>query len=204
MSKNPESSSERLQENSAEKVELKNLERAKNTEKEPTKAELEQGEKDLALKHEAAEKKLTAEKEKRELEHSKEKEKIKAEKNEEIPEKKDPSSYTPDQKKAVYKKEISKAQAQLSRGSRAFSKVIHNTAVEKVSDAAGKTVFRPSALIGGAVTGLVLGILVYIVARYYGYAIPGLFLSLLLVVGAVLGVIVEFVVGLFRRKEEVS
>jgi ABC-type uncharacterized transport system permease subunit len=49
-----------------------------------------------------------------------------------------------------------------------------------------------------------LGILVYIVARYYGYAIPGLFLSLLLVVGAVLGVIVEFVVGLFRRKEEVS
>lgn len=102
----------------------------------------------------------------------------------------------------MYKREIKNVQSQLPRGSRTFSKVVHNAAVERVSDAAGKTVFRPSALIGGAVTGLILGITVYLIARFYGYVMPSLLLVVLLLVGAILGVIVEFAVGLFRPKEE--
>ncbi len=204
MASNPESNKEKYQDGAAERAEqseLKNLERAKAPEKKFTKAEKEQGEADLARKHESAEKKLSAEKEKQELELSKEK--AKAEKSQEVaPEKKDPNSYTRAQKKAVYKKEMKHVQAQLPKGSRAFSKVIHNSAVEKVSDVAGKTVFRPSALMGGAITGLIFGVLFYMVARYYGYVIPTWMLSILLIAGAIVGVLIEFVISRFHHDTE--
>jgi len=204
MANNPETHSERLDENVAERNELKNLEKKKSPEKNITKAEIEKGERDLALKREQAEKHLGAEREKRELDLARDKEKAAEKQAEKVPEKKDPKSYTPAQKKTVYKTQMKHVQAQLPRGSRAFSKVIHNTAVEKVSDVAGKTIFRPSALVGGAVTGLVLGGSVYVIAQFYGYSsfVESWMLPILLIIGAVLGVAVELIINLFRHKDE--
>lgn len=198
-----ENNSEKLRDSGAERVEnteLKNLERAKTPEKKLTKAEIEKGEREIANKGEQAEKKIAAEREKRELELAKQQERAKNEKGEQRDKDvKSPSKYTKQEKKQAYKKEIKKVQSQLPRGSRAFSKVVHNPVIETISDATAKTIFRPSALIGGSITGLVLGLIIYLVARYYGYPISTMTLVLLLIVGAVLGVIVELIVGMFKK-----
>ncbi|HMS92736.1 MAG TPA: hypothetical protein PKC05_04565 [Candidatus Saccharibacteria bacterium] len=184
----------------AENTELKNLEKAKIPEKKITKSEIEKGEKDIAKKGEQAEKKIAAEKEKREIDLAKAQEQARREKGEKRDEDVKPASkYTKQEKKQAYRKQIKKVQSQLPRGARTFSKIVHNPVVEAVSDATAKTIFRPSALIGGSITGLVFGLVIYIVARYYGYPISTLTLVLLLVVGAVLGVIVELVIGMFKK-----
>ena len=188
----PESGAEKL-----ETSQLKKLEREKKT-PEISKAEKEAGEKELARRHEAAERKLSAEK-KKESDLERKKEDI--EKIEKRPPKAKPAaSFSKKEKAVVYKKQIKTVQAQLPRSSRAFSKVIHNSAVEKVSDVAGKTVLRPSALVGGAVVGLAAGITVYFVARYYGYFMPNWLLPILLVLGGVIGVAAELIINRFRTE----
>jgi hypothetical protein len=198
-----ENNSEKLRDSGAERVEnteLKNLEKVKTPEKKITKAEIEKGERDIAKKGEQAEKKIAAEREKKELELAKQQERAKNEKGEQRDKDvKSPSQYTKQEKKLAYKKQIKKVQSQLPRGSRAFSKVVHNPVIETISDATAKTIFRPSALIGGSVTGLVLGLIIYLVARYYGYPISTMTLVLLLIIGAILGVIVELIVGMFKK-----
>lgn len=187
--------------NTPEKSERKDLglEKAKSPEKNISKSELEKQESELAKRGEQAEKKLAAEKEKRELDLSKEK--VKRESQPET-RKREASSYTKAEKKAVYKKQLSHVRAQLPRGARTFSKVVHNPVVEKVSDATAKTVFRPSALIGGAVSGIVIGLIIYFGARYYGYVMPTFTLIALLIAGGILGVLIEFIITRFKPKQE--
>lgn len=187
----PESGAEKL-----EASQLKKLEREKRPEL--SKAELEAGEKDLARRHEAAERNLSAEKKK---ESALEREKETIEKADKKPPKSKPAaSFTKREKAATYRKQIKTVQAQLPRASRTFSKVVHNPAIEKVSDAAGKTIMRPSALLGGAVIGLAAGMTVYAVARYYQYFMPSWILPVLLVLGALLGVAAELVLNRFRTE----
>ena len=57
--------------------------------------------------------------------------------------------------------------------SRAFSRVIHNKAVEKTSEAVGATVARPNAILSGAVIAFLLTLAVYIVASRNGYPLSG-------------------------------
>lgn len=198
-----ENNNEKLRDNSAERAEnseLKNLERVKTPEKKLTKAEIEKGERDIAKKGEQAEKKIAAEREKRELELAKEQERAKNEKGEQHDKDvRSPAQYTKQEKKQAYRKEIKKVQSQLPRGSRTFSKIVHNPIIETISDTTAKTIFRPSALIGGSVTGLVLGLIIYLVARYYGYPISTMTLVALLIIGAILGVIVELILGMFKK-----
>lgn len=189
----PESGNEKL-----EKSELKSLEKKRGSE--ASKAEIEKGEKDLAKRGEAAERKLSAEKEKREADLSAEKG------NQEKAENKSPQSrtkrvYTKKESKQAFKREIKNVQKQLPRASRAFSKVVHNTAVEKTSNAVGKTIFRPSALLGGSIIGLLAGATVYIVARYYGYGMPSWMLPSLLIAGTLLGLFAEFILTRFSHSE---
>jgi hypothetical protein len=181
----------------AEKLEasqLKKLEAEKTPEL--SKSEREAGEKDLAKRHEAAERKISAEK-KRESELEKEKNNPEKAENK-APHTKPASHLTKKEKASVYTKQIKTVQAQLPRASRTFSKVVHNAAVEKVSDAAGKTIFRPSALIGGAIVGLAAGITVYSIARYYGYFMPSWLLPILLLLGALFGVAAELILNRLR------
>ena len=155
-----------------------------------------------------AEKAEKLEKAKKTIEHQKQKEqkekhqpvsKKDLEKPHPTAEKKDPSSYTPSQKKSVYKKEIKSVQSHLPRGSRVFSKIVHNPVIEKVSDVTAVTIFRPSALIGGSLAGLIFGIAIYVAAQYYGYIMPNWILVALLIAGALLGLILEAFAKLLTR-----
>lgn len=80
----------------------------------------------------------------------------------------------------------------LSKPNQAFSKVIHQPVVEKVSDVAGKTIARPSGIIGGTVAAGVGILSVYGVARFAGFSLSGSEMPLLLVAGFAVGLFVEW------------
>ncbi len=109
-----------------------------------------------------------------------------------------PKPKTKTERDQVFNTEMKQVQAQMRPSARTFSKVIHNKTVERVSDAAQKSIFRPSALIGGAVLGLLLGLVVYIVALLNHYIISSYEILLLFVVGALVGVVVELVTKRIR------
>lgn len=173
--------------------------------KRASRAEKEAAEKDLASRGEKAEKVIAAEREKtKETEAVMKKETGSAERKKD----KEPASgprlrpkpKTKKERDVVYKTEMKQVQSQLSPTARTFSKVIHNNAVEKVSDAAERTVMRPSALIGGAVLGLILGAIVYFIARANNYLLGSLEIVALFLIGAVVGVVVELAIRRVRTR----
>lgn len=93
---------------------------------------------------------------------------------------------------AEFKKRMSDVQSQLSPTSRTFSKVIHNKAVEKTSDAVGATVARPNALLSGAVASFILTLVVFLVAKYFGYPLSGTESIAAFILGWVLGLLFDY------------
>lgn len=112
-----------------------------------------------------------------------------------------PKPKTDKEREKVYENELSEIQSKMPAAQRTFSKLIHSRVIENVSETTQKTIFRPSALIGGAVSGLVLGILVYVVARIYGYSLGNLEILSLAFLGAILGLIIEFIVRKIKHKK---
>lgn len=100
-----------------------------------------------------------------------------------------------------YKKTLTSVQDQLPKPSRAFSKVIHNPVVEKTSDAIGNTVARPNLIIAGAL-GAIASIIVYVIAKKYGYLLSGTETIALFVVGWVIGAIIEYARVGFLNKDQ--
>ncbi len=74
---------------------------------------------------------------------------------------------------ASYSRTMKKVQSELSGPSRAFSKVIHNKAVEKASDTLGATVARPNAIASGAIAAFLATLATYYVAKNVGYQLSG-------------------------------
>lgn len=82
-------------------------------------------------------------------------------------------------------------QRHLNPVSRTFSHVIHNTAVEKTSEALESTVMRPSVVTGALWSAAIVGLGFYLVARHYGYALSGSEMLVSLLVGGVIGGLME-------------
>lgn len=95
-------------------------------------------------------------------------------------------------KKASYKKHMNDVQRELSPGSRAFSKVIHNPIVEKTSEVVGGTVARPNAILAGAVSAFILTLAVYLTARTIGYTLSGFETIAAFIVGWIIGIIYDY------------
>ena len=74
---------------------------------------------------------------------------------------------------ANYKHTMKEVRKELPPASRAFSKFIHNKAVERVSDAVGSTVARPNAILTGSIAAFVFTLGIFLLARYYGYPLSG-------------------------------
>lgn len=74
---------------------------------------------------------------------------------------------------ATYKRTMKQVQSELSAPSRAFSKVIHVKAVEKTSEALESTVARPNAILAGAVAAFIFTLVIYLIAKHFGYRLSG-------------------------------
>jgi hypothetical protein len=91
-----------------------------------------------------------------------------------------------------YKKRMQSVQAELPPAQRAFSKVIHNPVVEKVSDVTGATVARPNAILLAAIVAFFAVLIVYLTAKHYGYMLSGFETIGAFIVGWVLGMLYDF------------
>jgi hypothetical protein len=96
------------------------------------------------------------------------------------------------QKEASFKRQMKEIQADQPPVSRAFSKVIHNKAVEKTSDIVGATVARPNAILAGAVTAFVLTLAVYTIAKIYGYPLSGFETIAAFIIGWIGGIVFDY------------
>lgn len=106
-----------------------------------------------------------------------------------------------DLKKLKYKRTLASVQKELSPPERALSKVIHNRAVESVSNAAGKTIARPSGVLVGGILALV-GTSGYLwVTKHYGYEYNFLMFFVFFAGGFVLGLLLEAIYRIVRLKK---
>jgi hypothetical protein len=108
-------------------------------------------------------------------------------------------------KQITRRRELKNIRRQLPAPQRALSRLIHSPAIRVASEAAGKTVSRPSGLLGGGLVALV-GTSAYLyLARHIGFEYNyGVWLALL-AAGFALGLLIEVLVHLFigrRRSHE--
>ena len=78
--------------------------------------------------------------------------------------------------------------------------MIHNKAIEKVSDVAGSTIARPNALLSGAICAFLLVGTLYLHARYLGYALQGSETMAAFLLGWVIGIAFDFIRAMIRGK----
>ncbi|HET9412228.1 MAG TPA: hypothetical protein VFO38_05290 [Candidatus Saccharimonadales bacterium] len=98
------------------------------------------------------------------------------------------TARTPD---AAYKETMTTIQKEMSAPARAFSKVIHNKTVEKVSDLAGSTVARPNSILSGSIFAFILVLAVYVHAKNIGYSLSGFETIGAFILGWIIGILYD-------------
>ncbi len=95
---------------------------------------------------------------------------------------------------------LSDIRSNLGSGSKAFSKFIHKPSVDAISEVAGKTIVRPTAILFGGLF-MFIGSSLYLYATYSTNAKYNFFVAVFLFVGGfVAGVVVELFYNLFFKK----
>ncbi len=94
--------------------------------------------------------------------------------------------------KANFKATMKDTQSHMSVPSRTFSKVIHNKTVEKTSEVVGSTVARPNAILAGSLSAFVFTLVIYLVAKYYGYPLSGFETIAAFAIGWIVGLLIDY------------
>lgn len=102
-------------------------------------------------------------------------------------------------KRLRLRKNLTQVQNRLKPTEKAFSKVVHQPLVSRVSDSAAKTVSRPSGLLGGGIVAFIGSLTYLYLARNIGFTYNYLFFLIFFVGGFALGVLAEYVAYWFRR-----
>ncbi|MEO8863139.1 MAG: hypothetical protein ABI354_02340 [Candidatus Saccharimonadales bacterium] len=105
-------------------------------------------------------------------------------------------------KSEAYKRSLEKIQKKLPKTSKAFSKVIHNDAVEAVSNIGAQTIARPSGLLGGSICAFLGSSILLYTSKHYGFRYNYLVLLLLFIGGFALGALIELVVWMLHTRKQ--
>lgn len=103
-------------------------------------------------------------------------------------------------KDMAFSRSMTRTRKKLSRSSRAFSKVIHTPVIDRASEVAGKTVARPSGMLVGAFLAFIGTSALLWTTRHYGYTYNYLMVVLLFAGGMVLGLGLEGLYKVLRKK----
>ena len=87
---------------------------------------------------------------------------------------------------------MQEVQANMSPTSRTFSKIIHNKAVERVSDITASTIARPNAMLSGAIFAFILTLVIYLIAKNFGYPLSGFETIGAFILGWLIGILYDF------------
>jgi flagellar biosynthesis GTPase FlhF len=93
-----------------------------------------------------------------------------------------------------------RARRHLSPPARAMSRIIHQPVVDAISEVTGKTVARPSGILGGGVVAFLGTSFYYYIAKHYGYNYNAFVFLLLLVLGFAVGWTVEIAHSVFKKR----
>ena len=99
-----------------------------------------------------------------------------------------------------YKHTLDSLQRNLPGLDRKFSRFIHSPLVEKTSELLERTLMRPMVVVVATWSALITGLVFYLTARYYGFQLSGSEVLLGLAAGAVLGLIIEALTRITRRR----
>lgn len=102
-------------------------------------------------------------------------------------------------RKQGLKQSLAKIQKELPPHQKVFSKFIHNSKVDKISEATGATVARPSGLLAAGTFSFVASVGVMTICRYFGYEYNYLIGLFSLVAGFFIGLLFEGIVRIFKR-----
>lgn len=105
-------------------------------------------------------------------------------------------------KNMAFNRTLRRTQSKLPAPARAFSKVIHQPVVEAVSDAAGKTIARPSGMLLGGIFAFVGSSIFLWVSRHYGYEYNFLLFLAFFIGGFFIGLLVELGIFAANRKSK--
>ncbi|HYG84234.1 MAG TPA: hypothetical protein VD907_05120 [Verrucomicrobiae bacterium] len=105
-------------------------------------------------------------------------------------------------KKAAYNQALREVQTELRPTERTISKVIHNPVIEKASDVAGATIFRPNAVLAAGICGFILSGAAYVLARHFGYVLSGFETIGALIVGFIIGLLYDFLKVMITGKRK--
>ncbi len=100
----------------------------------------------------------------------------------------------------AYKKSMRHVRKQLSKPDRALSKVIHNKTVESVSEVSGKTIARPSGILGGGVFALAGSAFLLYMSKNYGFEYNYFIFFVLFIGGFFAGMFCELTLRYVFRK----
>lgn len=103
-------------------------------------------------------------------------------------------------KQVAYKRSMERIRSSLSAPERILSKVIHNPVADTISNGVAKTVARPKGMFLGALAALIGSTALLFYSRYYGVTYNYTAFVVLYICGYALGLIVEAMGHLIRRK----
>jgi len=103
------------------------------------------------------------------------------------------TGYTKKDKSHAFETTMHHTRSKMNTSEKMFSKIIHQPAVEKISDIAGATITRPSGIAGATIASFIGLASVYGIARFVGFSLSGSEMPLLLLIGFVIGILCEWV-----------
>ncbi len=101
---------------------------------------------------------------------------------------------------AAFDRTMVSVRKHLKKRERRFSKVIHQPVIDKVSTVAEKTVARPSPLLVGSISTLIVSSIFLYMSRHYGFTYNFTIMLAVLVIGYALGLVGEMLFRVIRRK----
>lgn len=101
----------------------------------------------------------------------------------------------------AYKRSLKNIRSSLSAPDKVMSKIVHQPAIDAVSNAAAKTVARPSVLLGGGIGAFTGSAALLYLSKHNGFTYNYTVVFILFIGGFFVGALVELLVkALFRRK----
>lgn len=104
------------------------------------------------------------------------------------------------QRAKVYKATLSDVREEMGFFGRTTSKIIHAKIIESSSDFVGSTIARPNALLTGSIVAFLSVIILYFIAKNYGYQLSGFETIGAFLVGWVIGIIYDYLSLMIRGK----
>lgn len=82
------------------------------------------------------------------------------------------------------------------------SRVIHNSAVESISELSSKTIARPTSVITGSLVALICGVATIVIAKKVGFSLPYSVIIIFYIAGYLVGLLIELVKTLVLKSRQ--